>query len=81
MANPPEVKPTVQEQKPLYQPDRSSKLTVVGDSTLVSGSALGIDSNLAQSRFTGFSVEADSRITDKMSSMKGIEMIGQVESN
>ena len=81
MANPPEVKPAVQDQKPLAQPDRSSKLTVVGDSTLVSGSASGVDSSLAQSRFTGFSVEADSRITNKMSSMQGIEMIGQVEIN
>ena len=54
---------------------------MVGDSTLVSGSASGVDSSLAQSRFTGFSVEAGSRITNKMSSMQGIEMIGQVESD
>ena len=81
MANPPISKPEVQEQKPLVQPERSSKLTVVGDSTLVSGSATGIDNSLGMSRFTGFSVEPDSRITNKFSSMQGIEMIGQVESN
>ena len=54
---------------------------MVGDSTLVSGSATGIDNSLGMSRFTGFSVEPDSRITNKFSSMQGIEMIGQVESN
>ena len=54
---------------------------MVGDSTLVSGSASGNNSSLAQSRFTGFSAEPDSRISNKFSSMQGIEMIGQVENN
>ena len=54
---------------------------MVGESTMISGSASGMDNSLGQSRFTGFSVEPDSRITNKMSSIQDIEMIGQVESN